>query len=312
MTFRFLLSLLALFTTSTLFCGIEQFFKKPTDTAGNHQMRNIDFIYTINLDKRPEKFESCTKQLHPYGIFPYRFSAVNGWEITFETFNQLGIIYSSKMKTDNLWGTCYLPENNGQPFHEIMHVEGRNYFSHCMSRGAIGIVLSHLSILQHAYDSGFNTIWVMEDDIHILQDPHLISDAIDKLDRLVGKSGWDILFTDQDTKNQKGEYVPCMGYAKRPNFTPKNPERFCARKDISPEFRKVGARYGAYSMIIRRSGMKKILNFIKKYKVFLPYDMEFYLPNDINLYCVTKDIVSTQINAPSDNGGPGYLKPQAH
>jgi GR25 family glycosyltransferase involved in LPS biosynthesis len=305
---KFLLALFALFSTTGLFCGIEQFFKIPTDTSGNHQMKNIDFIYTINLDKRPEKFESCTKQLHPLGIFPYRFSAVNGWEISFDTFSKLGVVYSPEMKTNNLWGTCYLPENNGQPFHEILHVPGRTYFSHCMSRGAVGIVLSHMSILQHAYDSGFNTIWVMEDDIDLIQNPHLLSDAIEKLDSLVGKKGWDILFTDQDTKNQKGEYVPCRAYARKPNFSPKHPERFCMTKDISPEFRKIGARYGAYSMIVRRSGMKKILDFIKTYKVFLPYDMEFYLPNDIRLYSVIKDIVSTQINAPSDNGGPGYLK----
>ena len=304
---KFLLALFAFFATTSLFCGIEQFFKKPTDTAGNHQMKNIDFIYTINLDRRPEKFESCTKQLHPHGIFPYRFSAVNGWELSFDAFRQLGVAYSPEMSTNNLMGTCYLPENNGQPVHEIMHVPGKTYFSHCMSRGAIGIVLSHLSILQHAYDSNFNTIWVMEDDIEVIQNPHLLSDAIEKLDSLVGKNKWDILFTDQDTKNQKGEYVPCRAYAKKPNFTPKHPERFYTVKDISPEFRKIGARYGAYSMIIRRSGMKKILDFIKTYKIFLPYDMEFYLPNNIALYAVTKDIISTQIHALSDNGVPGYL-----
>ena len=307
MIFRFLFSLIALFTTTGLFCGIEEFFKKLPDTSGNHQMRNVDFIYTINLDRRPEKFASCTKQLHPYGIFPYRFSAVNGWELSVDTINQLGIVHSNDLKVDNLWGTYYSAENDGKPAHEVMHVPGRTYFSHCMSRGAIGIVLSHLSILQHAYDSNFNTIWVMEDDIEILQNPHLISDAIEKMDALVGKNNWDVLFTDRDTKNSKGEYVPCLGYAKRPNFTPKHTSRFLMRKDISPEFRQIGARYGAYSMIVRRSGMKKILNFIKNHKVFLPYDIEFYLPNDIHLYTVTKDIVSTQINALSDNGRPGYL-----
>jgi len=305
---KILFAFFALLSTTGLFCGIEQFFKTPTDTSGNHQMKNIDFIYTINLDRRPEKFESCIKQLHPHGIFPYRFSAVNGWELSFETIQQLGVIYSPDMKTNNLWGTCYLPEHNGKPYHEIMHVPGRTYFSHCLSRGAIGIVLSHLSILQHAYDSGFNTIWVMEDDIELLQNPHLLSTAIDKLDALVGKHGWDILFTDRDTKNQKGEYVPCTAFARKPNFTPRHQERFRIRYEVSPDFQKIGARYGAYSMIIRRSGMKKILDFIKTYKVFLPYDMEFYLPNDIRLYAVTKDIVSTQIKAPSDNGGPGYLK----
>ena len=307
MQMKFFLTILALLYNSFLFCGIEQFFKKPIDTSGNHQMKNIDFIYMINLDKRPEKFESCTKQLHPHGIFPYRFSAVNGWELSCDTFQQLGVVYSSEMNANNLMGSCYLPENNGTRSDEIIHVPGRTYFAHCMSRGAIGIVLSHLSILQHAYDSGFNTIWVMEDDIEVIQNPHLLSDAIEKLDSLVGKNKWDILFTDKDTKNQNGEYVPCRAYAKKPNFTPKHTERFYTIKDISPEFRKIGARYGAYSMIIRRSGMKKILDFIKTYKIFFPYDIEFFLPNDIALYTVTKDIISTQIHALTDNAYPGYL-----
>jgi acetolactate synthase-1/2/3 large subunit len=35
--------------------------------------------------------------------------------------------------------------------------------------GAIGIALSHLSILQDAYDSGYETVWVMEDDVDIMQ-----------------------------------------------------------------------------------------------------------------------------------------------
>lgn len=31
-------------------------------------------------------------------------------------------------------------------------------------------MLSHLSVLKDALDSGYETIWVMEDDIHIIQD----------------------------------------------------------------------------------------------------------------------------------------------
>ena len=172
-----------------------------------------------------------------------------------------------------------------------MHVYGRNYFCHCMSRGAIGIVLSHLSILQDAYDSGYETIWVMEDDIDVLRNPHELSDLIDHLDQKVGN--WDILFTDRDTKNNNGVNVPCTGYARKPNFTPNDPQRFQRRPKVSSEFTQVGARYGSYSMLIRRSGMLKILNFIKTYKIFLPYDMEFYLPNDIKMFAVTNDVVST-------------------
>src|ERR1700744_788748 len=108
--------------------------------------------------------------------------------------------------TQGIKGTPYLLGENGEPQHEEpMQVYGRTYFCHCLSRGAIGIVMSHLSILQDAYDSGYETIWVMEDDIEFIRNPLVISDLIDKLDTIVGKSGWDILFTDRDTKSQQGD-----------------------------------------------------------------------------------------------------------
>lgn len=170
MNMRVFLCLFVLLS-SALSGGIEKFFKPAPKKSGNHQMKGIDFIYMINLDQRPEKFALSQAELEPYGIFPYRFSAVNGWELSKETLNSAGVTYRAWMLTD-LLGTAYLPEDKGAATHEIMHAIGRNYYSHHMSRGAIGIVLSHLSILQDAYNSGYNTIWVMEDDIQVIRDPH--------------------------------------------------------------------------------------------------------------------------------------------
>ena len=147
----------------------------------------------------------------------------------------------------------------------------------------------------------------MEDDIFVVQDPRTISDLIDALDNSVGKKGWDMLFTDQDTiSNETGQYVPCRGCARRPNYTPENPGQFAARTDISKDFRRIGARYGLYSFIIRRSGIKKILDFVKEHKIFLPIDMDFCFASHIKIYTVRKDVVSTQRYAQSDNGSPSY------
>jgi GR25 family glycosyltransferase involved in LPS biosynthesis len=177
-----------------------------------------------------------------------------------------------------------------------------------MPRGAIGIVFSHLSILQDAYDSGYHTVWIMEDDIEVVRDPDVLPDLIKELDAAVGEEGWDVLFTDQDTRGNDGKRVPCAAYAWRPNFTPSHPHRFAEKNRITPNLRRVGSRYGAYSMIVRRSGMKKILNFFKRYQIFLPYDMEYTQPNDIRLYTVLDDVVTTQLHAFSDNGAPYYEK----
>lgn len=290
---------------NALSADITDFLKPCLNKIDPPQVRNIDYIYMINLDQRPEKFESCTWQLNIFGIYPYRFSAVNGWELPLETINEIGVKYEPWMAND-VMGTSYLIEDAGRPTHGLINREDRTYFCHCMGRGTIGIVLSHLSILKDALDSGYETIWVMEDDIQVIKNPHLISDLIDKLDQVVGRGEWDILFTDKDTKNNHGNYVQCTAYARRPNFSPWNPSRFALKYHVDDNFRKISARYGAYSMIIRRSGMEKILNFIKVYGVFLPYDMEYYLMDDINLYTVNDDLVSTQINALSDNGSPNY------
>jgi GR25 family glycosyltransferase involved in LPS biosynthesis len=283
-----------------LFAKLEDHLKKITDKGVGHQIKNVDFIYMINLDERPEKLASCQSQLRPYGIDPYRFSAINGRKLSRKTLNDVGVRYKRGMQSD-LLGTCY-PLDGGAPIHELIRVPGRTYFCHRISLGVLGCALSHLSVIQDAFDSGYNTIWVMEDDIAVVHDPNLISDYLDKLDQLVGSDGWDMLFTDQDTiSNTTGDYVICLSHAPRPNFNPKNPGRFAERTVISNEFRKVGARYGTYSVIIRRSGVKKILDHVKRYKLFLPIDMEFPLPSDIRMYTVNKDIVTTQRWAPSDN-----------
>ena len=289
----------------TLSANLEDHFKKPLDKGTGHQIKNVDFIYLLNLDERPEKFEACMQQLRPYGIEPYRFSAVNGWKLTLEDINDVGLKYRSGMRTD-LMGTYY-PLNGTGPRHEKMTVPGRTYFCHCTARGTIGIALSHLSMLQDALDSGYETVWIMEDDISVKRNPLLISEYIEKLDSLVGKNGWDMLFMDQDEiDNATGNYAVCLSYAPRPDFSPANPGRFAKRVDISKDFRKIGARYDLYSFIIRRSGMKKILNFAKKNNIFLPIDMDFTLPNDIRIYTVIDDIIGTQRYALSDNGVPRY------
>jgi GR25 family glycosyltransferase involved in LPS biosynthesis len=270
----------------------------PKEKTGFHQMRSIDFIYMINLDHRPEKFNLTVHQLSPYNISPYRFSGIYGKSLSYETITDLGVKFEPWMQ-GGVMGTYFLP--NGERKHELVSVVGRTYFCHCMAEGPLGCILSHLSILDDAYKSGYETIWIMEDDIQIIQNPHLISDLVEELDAIVGKNGWDVLFTDKDAKNRQGVYVPCLGYAWRPNYSPAEPKRIAKREIISKNLRKIGARYGTYSMVIRRSGMKKILDFFKTYHLFLAYDMDDFLPPGINLFTVLQDVVSTIPDAVTDN-----------
>ncbi len=298
--------LFILLTTSCLFADLEDHLKKAPNKSAAYSMRGIDFIYMINLDQRPGKLRDSLDQLTPFQIYPYRFSAVNGWELSLETLNDLGIKYSVEM-AQGILGTCYLPGSNFEPSHETIQNYGQNYFCHCMARGTIGIALSHISILQDAYDSGYETIWVMEDDIYVLRDPREIPSVIEKLDTLVGKGNWDVLFTDRDMLDTNGNYTTTYWAGKRPDFLGFSDNDFKKKVLVSPDFYEIGARSGATSMIVRRSGIKKLLQYFKAHQIFFPYDMEYILPRGIKLYTVVEDIVSNLPKAASDNGGPNYL-----
>ncbi len=286
---------------------IDRFFRKVEKDASPHAFDEVDYIYMINLDERPEKFQMAKFELELYGIHPYRFSAVNGWKLPNFVINQLGVEFTS-IAEKTFRGTIF-KEVDGREYisNEWIEPKGQTYFTIGMSRGAIGINLSHLSVLQDAYDSGYKTIWVMEDDVQVVGDPAKIPLMIQNLDSLAGD--WDILFTDLDTKDTKGNPVPCRALAARPNFAMEPLSVFFQKfYSINTDLSRVGMRYGAYSMILRRSGIEKILKHFKTYNIFLPYDMDYWLIPDLKMYTVNRDIITHRNGAPTDNGSPNYLK----
>lgn len=296
-----------LILAAALFGDIGSHLKKASDKSGDHSFKNIDFLYMINLDQRPEKWERSIFQLQLYGIDPYRFSAVNGWELSLEDLDDVGLKFAPGME-GGFWGTCYPLYGAFEPSHEIIQTYGQTYFSHCMARGTIGIVLSHVSVLKDAYDSGYETIWVMEDDIEVLKDPRIVSDLIEKLDRSVGKGNWDVLFTDRDLRDANGFYSIVSWASKRPDYAAYTTGNdYTLNRAVNADFRQIGARYGAHSMVVRRSGMEKLLSYFLAHQVFLPYDIEYVMPKGIRLFTVLNNVVSNTPKAPSDNGGPNYL-----
>jgi GR25 family glycosyltransferase involved in LPS biosynthesis len=260
----------------------------------------------INLDQRPEKFAKSLEQLSPYGINPFRFSAVNGWELTLADIEDVSLKFQPGMQT-GIMGTSYKLDDGLVPVHSMIDTVGKSYLCHGASRGVVGIVLSHMSILKDALDSGYDTIWVMEDDIEVMQNPNQLSDLINKLDKKIGRENWDILFTDPDTRDPNGNYIPARGHVKRPNFIPKNPQQYHVYEPVDELFIRCGARFGAYSMIIRKSGLEKIYNFIKDYSVFSAYDMDYYLPDEIKIYCLKTALVASDLLSITDNALPSYL-----
>jgi GR25 family glycosyltransferase involved in LPS biosynthesis len=284
--------------------GIEDYFKKANHKSGNHSMGNIDFIYMINLDRRPERYERTIKALKPYHIEPYRFSAVNGWELSFEAIDNLGIIYQPWMDPGPIASVYRHKDGKEYQSYEIMKEVGVSYYSHSLSRGAIGCLLSHLSILQDAYDSGYETIWVMEDDIRVVSNPHELSNLVGILN--VVAPAWDVFFTDNEVKGANGDPVPCTVIRPRPLVHLQPLEYYLKRTTVYGDIVKIGMRFGSASMIIRRSGMKKILDYFKTYKIYFPYDIDYFLVPDIQFYALNRDIVTNIAGGESDNGQPTY------
>ena len=294
------------FLFSPLFADISDHLK-PLPNKSCSTLPGIDFVYLINLDERPEKLQRTLDQLAPFKVIPYRFSAVNGWKLTLDEINDVGLKFSPEMQ-GGFMATCYPPDGNFEPSHELLEIYGRTYFCHCLSRGAIGIALSHISILQDAYDSGYETIWVMEDDVWVIHNPYALSEAIRKLDFLVGRDGWDILFTDKDIRDVNGIHKTTYWAGRRPDFLAfSSSNNYAMKNPISQDFYQIGARSGAHSMILRRSGIEKLLQFFQAHQIFFPYDMEYILPPGIRLFTVSDDIVTNLPKASSDNGGPNYL-----
>jgi GR25 family glycosyltransferase involved in LPS biosynthesis len=304
----FLFILIILWSGS--YASLGDHLKKAENKGDHHSIRNIDFIYMINLDQRPQKYALAKQYLEKYGINPYRFSAVNGWELSIETINDIGVKYKPGM-TPLLATTYVMHEGKKIQSHEFMSDVKKTYFVHCMALGGMGCAMSHISILQDAYDSGYETIWVMEDDIEVLDNPHMLSDLIEELDDVVGANNWDVLFTDYDYRIGIEEYLPAYGAAKRPDMdcSPEARSRsiYTERPQINSHFRKMPARFGTASMIIRRSGIIKLLEFSKTRNIYLPYDLENYLPVGIRRYGLTFDLVTNMLNSLSDLGVPNYL-----
>jgi GR25 family glycosyltransferase involved in LPS biosynthesis len=276
-------------------------------------LRNIDFIYLINLDQRREKLFTSLGMLGLYGIIPERFPAIYGWNLSAQAFSEIGVRYTAAMRPGKGTALYFPPEWNGTAQQIFLSPEcyGKTVFSGWTTPGAIGCTLSHLSILYDAYyASKYETIWVLEDDIVILQDPHKLSDIIEELDACTGKEGWDILYTDYDclvvdeTQNLT-EQLPMKWRPDMPDF---DLHQLLECTPVGAHFFKIGSRNRTHSLIIRRSGMKKILDFYFKHQIFLPYDHELGFIPGLRQYVVRDNIVScTDTGDNSDTKNHNFL-----
>lgn len=301
---RFFKSVFWFFPFVGSFAGVFDHLSPARDKGEFSGIEGVDCIYMINLDRRPEKFVQASKELLAYGIVPYRFPTIDGSKLSLEVINDVGLRYRKGMP--RIFTKSFPLEGEGVVSNEFLADKDRAYFSHEMNLGRIGCVMSHLSVLQDAFHFGYETVWVLEDDILVEKDPNILTRMIEDLDRIVGKDNWDILFTDPNTRSCQGTPILVYGAARHPAFDcsldARYDPKYTIREPISEDIERVGSRFGAYSMIIRRSGIEKLLRFFREHQIYLPYDLEYYIVPDIRLYGLRYGVVTNFLEAITDTG----------
>ena len=222
-------------------------------------IKPIDCIYMINLDIRKDRWIRASKLFNKLHIHVNRVRGFNGWDLSQEDMQYMAGPY---------------PIN--------------------ISGGLYGCLISHISILKDAYEKGYSTIWIMEDDIKIVGNVHKIPDLISELDTI--DQYWDILYTDL----YKGCKLADLNLFNRPDqdILPESYYKYepHALGSVVP----VRHRRQMHSYIVSRRGIKKILNYFSHVYVWTSFGRDVHYIPEIYQYSVKKDIIIQWTKAGSD------------
>ena len=260
-----LLVLLMVSFTSTLLAktNIENYLVEIDIRDSFSGINNVDCVYVINLEHRPQKWAETRDIFNYYGIYPNRVNAINGWTLSNE-------------EQQILCGSYPLRLRGGQ----------------------LGCILSHISTLQDAFKRGYSVIWICEDDIQIYENPHQLNDLISTLTEIDPE--WDVLYTDNDSKNNSGITVVSVGSDFRRDFPHKDLNYYTKREIVNNDLIAINQRFGAYSLIFSKRGIEKVLrHFIDNY-LWTSYDIDIHYTPEIRQYCIRRDLVSINWEKPSD------------
>jgi hypothetical protein len=282
---------------------IVKHLRKIENQTKRQQIPEIDAIYIINLDKRPDRFAQCMNQFTRYAIQPYRVAGIHGWDLSQEEFNDVGVVIRQGMFFDR--PVFFGPVARDAAAEYITNASvGKTCVHFTTPAGQVGCSLSHVSGLFDAYRSNYETFWQLEDDFTIQDPPALLGEYIAKLDALVGPMNWDVLYTDNRDHFSLPSVRDVMGGGNlgRPNIPLTNAIVECQK--IGTDFLKIGGRTQAHSVIYRRSGIKKILDFMLNEGIFRPYDIDLPFVPNLKMYNLVRDIVRGGDQMDSD----GYYK----
>ena len=215
----------------------------------------IDCVYIINLDYRPEKFESVKQLFTERGIPINRFSAVDGWTIAEEDKIEMFGPYPVRLPG-----------------------------------GKIGCILSHLSVMQDAFDRNFSIVWICEDDLLFKGDEKKLPDLLRELTAI--DPDWDVLYTDPDMLGSTGRKHPSYYYNPRPDQPLKTLSEFLKRERRGNSFTTIGQRWGNHSYIMSRKGLKKTLEYFRHVFLWDTFDTDRHYVPEIRQYGLRRALIT--------------------
>ena len=177
----------------------------------------IDFVYVINLATDSDKIHKNIQGLNfKDDLRYYEFPAVNGWELV------KGEIDSNyEFKQADWWK---LPNNPKEPQND--------WWSRDLTPGEIGCSLSHYQVIEGAYNSGYNSVLILEEDFYLNKDFDKFPEfELNHLD-----DDWSICYLGRSPLNKDKE------------------------KAVNESIIRCGYTYNSHAYMISRKGMKEILN----------------------------------------------------
>lgn len=213
--------------------------------------------YIINLPRR------CDKKK----LMNYKLSKMNILKTDYQFYNAVD---GSDPKNENL--------------SRILHKQKK-----ITTRGAVGLVLTYIDLLEDAFNKSYARILILEDDVNFNKDYH------------------QLIRSHQPTIDDNRYDIIWLG-ANQPSFSPKQLSDINQTSTYIPEPHNNNYTYGTFSIIINNSGIKKMMKIINKKNIlnFKPIDV---MINEMIKVNILKGVVITPfLTMPdvsdSDNMGP--------
>lgn len=268
------------------------FFCKPAlHKSADHSISCVDFIYVINEKKNIDTFRNLKKSFSYYDIVPYRFDAVDPMKMSYKTLFNIGFNVEDRFFPGQEALMLSKTGKKSWMLHEYyMNQCHKTYFHTQMTIYGIAKNLSFLSVIFDAYKSKYDVAWIMTDEAKIVKNPNLLTGYICQINETY--PDWDILYTDMESNEHRPLEFDRIAPPIRPDIDFENEDFYKARANGAYPIAKLGLRSGDYSFLISKRGMRKIINYYKMNKFFIPFAIEMQIIPKLRAFTLADEVVS--------------------